>query len=166
MKTNIGLNDETRKGVSDIVNGALADAHVLYIKTRNYHWNIVGPQFYSLHELFEKQYDALALSIDEIAERVRSLNARPLSTMAEFLKVARLKEDAPNARPSSTQMVQNLLADHEAIIRQLREDIEKVEEECNDVGTADFLTAIMEAHEKMAWMLRSHLEGEQVQSGK
>jgi starvation-inducible DNA-binding protein len=166
MKANIGLNDETRKSVSDILNAELADAHVLYQKTRNYHWNVVGPQFESLHILFEKQYTLMFESIDEMAERVRALNNRALGSMEEMLANARLKEDPPGAHPNATHMVQNLLTDHEAVIRQMREDIDTVDEDCNDPATADFITGLVEAHEKMAWMLRSFLEGEPVQSRK
>jgi len=166
MKTNIGLNDQTRKSVVDILNAINADAHVLYVKTRNYHWNVTGPEFHSLHLLLEQQYEAMAVSIDEIAERARSLHGHATGTMGEFLKLARLHEEKPDTYPPATQMVTNLLADHEAVIRQLREDIDRTGEECHDMGTSDFLTALMEAHEKMAWMLRSFVEGEPVQSGK
>lgn len=162
MKPNIGLNDETRAGVTKIVNARLADMHVLYTKTRNYHWNIVGPQFHSLHLLFEEQYETLAKTIDETAERIRALGGRSLGTMDEFIKTATLKEEAPGRVPPSAEMVKNLLSDHEATIRQLREDIDTIDDDCHDVGTADFLTAILEGHEKMAWMLRAFVEGEAI----
>jgi starvation-inducible DNA-binding protein len=166
MKTNIGLNEETRKSVVDILNALNADAHVLYIKTRNYHWNVTGPEFHSLHLLLEKQYEAMAESIDEIAERARSLHGHAVGTMGEFLKIARLKEEKPGTYPPSTQMVMSLIADHETVIRQLREDVDRTANECHDMGTSDMLTGLMESHEKMVWMLRSFVEGESVQSGK
>lgn len=158
-KLNIALNEDTRKSVSDQLNRILAAEHVLYQKTRNYHWNVVGPQFYSLHELFEVQYTALAESIDEIAERVRSLGYNAVGTMAEYLKLSNLKEEAPNTYPDAGDMVARLVEGHENNIRTLREAVDVIGDDCNDQGTADFLTGKMEEHEKMAWMLRSFLAG-------
>lgn len=158
-KLNIALNAETRKSVSDTLNKILAAEHVLYIKTRNYHWNVVGPQFFSLHELFELQYTALAASIDEVAERIRALGYNAVGTMGEFLKLSNLKEEDPKTYPDAGDMVARLVEGHENNIRTLREAIDMIDEECHDQGTADFLTGKMEEHEKMAWMLRSFLAG-------
>jgi starvation-inducible DNA-binding protein len=155
-KLDIGLTDEQRAGVVEILNGTLSDLHVLYTKTRNYHWNVVGEHFRDLHKLLEEQYEALAESIDEVAERTRMLGAPALGTMAEFLERARLKEQ-PGDRPDQFTMLSNLCADHEATIRQLREDADACDEEFHDMGTNDFLIGLMQAHEKMAWMLRSFL---------
>ncbi len=155
---NIGLTHEQRTGVAELLNVHLANAHVLYIKTRNYHWNVQSRRFAELHEFFEEQYDQIAAEIDELAERVRQLGVFAPGTMAEFLQLATLKEE-PGVVPAPQTMIANLLADHESIIRALREDVEKTDD-LDDEGTADFLTGLMEAHEKMAWMLRAHLVNE------
>ena len=163
-RTNIALNDDTRKAVSDELNKILSAEQVLYAKTRNYHWNVVGPQFHSLHLLFEEQYTLLAESIDEIAERIRSLGYNAMGTMAEYLKNSNLEEEKPNTYPNAGDMVARLVEGHENNIRTLREKIDMIDEECNDQGTADFLTAKMEEHEKMAWMLRAFLAGESTEA--
>lgn len=150
----IGLGESSRKAVVDILNTVLSDLETLYTKTRNYHWNVRGPHFHSLHEMFEEQYSQMAEDIDETAERVRSLGGFPLGTMAEFRDRSRISEH-PGEYPDAAAMVKNLLKDHEAIAKNLREDIELVEEKHTDVGTADFLTALLEKHEKTAWMLRA-----------
>ena len=134
----------------------LADEHVLYVKTRNFHWNVTGLDFGALHELFEKQYDALADSIDEIAERIRMLGGVAPGSMKEFLKLARLDEQ-PGGKLEAGKMIAALLSDHETVIRALREAIE-VADGAGDAGTNDFLTGLLEDHEKTAWMLRAHLE--------
>jgi len=153
--TNIGLNDDQRKKVTDLLNEVLADLSVLYIKTRNYHWNVTGIHFQMLHDFFEEQYDQLEESIDEVAERVQMLGERPISTMAEFLQHATLKEH-PGVYPDAQTMISNLLSDHESCIRSLREKADRCEE-YRDMGTNDFLVGKMEDHEKIAWMLRAHL---------
>jgi len=159
MKPNIGLSDEERTGVVHILNTLLSDEYLLYTKTRNYHWNVVGPQFNDLHKFFEAQYNELNDIVDEVAERARSLGGWSLGTLTEFLQQTRLKEQ-PGQYPNARNMIANLLADHEAIIRYLRVDLETCADKYHDVGTNDFLTGLMEKHEKMAWMLRAFLEGE------
>lgn len=159
MSINIGLSDQQRQGVVDILNKVLADAYLLLIKTKKYHWDVIGPQFRSLHELWEEQYEALTANIDAIAERVRMLNGYPLGTAEGFLKNASLKEHAGDL-PRASEMVQRLVIDHEQIIRNLREFVDQTSEEFHDEGTSDFLTGLMEEHEGMAWMLRSFIEGE------
>lgn len=154
---NIGLSDEQTGSVADLLTRQLADLHVLYVKTRNYHWNVVGPNFKSLHELFEEQYTAIAEEIDQVAERIRALGDHAIGTMAEFCEIARLQE-RPREYPSDATMVAHLLADHEQVIRTLREDVDTTADEHHDLGTSDFLTGLMEAHEKMAWMLRAFLD--------
>ncbi len=156
-RADIGLSNDERAGVSRILNKALSDEHVLYIRTRNYHWNVTGMHFKSLHEVFEEQYKALEMAIDEIAERTRALGFRAIGSMSEFMQHARLAEQSPAEVPDATGMLRNLLADHEAIIKHLRTDVDTCDNEFNDAGTADFLTGMMEAHEKMAWMLRAFL---------
>jgi starvation-inducible DNA-binding protein len=157
MDVEIGLPGQSREEVGRILNGVLADEHVLYVKTRNYHWNVSGPRFHSLHEFFEEQYGQLAEAIDDVAERARALGVRAAGTMTEFKELARLVEE-PEVVPSEDGMLTNLAHDHEALTRQLRADIKRCEDELEDVGTADFLTGLMETHEKQAWMLRSFLD--------
>ncbi|MFB2979231.1 Dps family protein [Microseira sp. BLCC-F43] len=158
---NIGLSQEQRQGVIDLLNADLSDAYLLLIKTKKYHWDVVGPQFRSLHQLWEEQYTALTESIDAIAERVRTLGGYPVGTAEGFLKYASIKED-PGSLPTANGMVENLVADHEQIIRNMRQHIDQCGEEFHDQGTADFLTELMQQHEEMAWMLRSFIEGEQL----
>jgi len=157
MKPNIGLTEKQRSGVVEILNTLLADEFVLYAKTRNYHWNVTGLQFPELHAFFQKQYEALNDIVDEVAERVRALGGWPLGTLGEFLKRTRLKEH-PGKYPDARAMLAHLLEDHETIIRHLRTDLETCAEKYGDMGTNDFLTELLERHEKMAWMLRASLE--------
>ena len=153
---NVGLSEEQRTGIVTSLNRLLADEHVLYIRTRNYHWNVVGPRFHSLHEFFEEMYDQLAETIDEVAENVRQFGGFACGTMAEFTKMARIKE-SPGRIPDQNDMLRDLLNDHESIIRSLREDIDKADEEYNAPDAADFLTEVLAQHNKMAWMIRSLL---------
>lgn len=157
MTFNIGLSESNRDSVVRILNNLLADEYVLYTKTRNYHWNVVGPQFNDLHKFFQEQYEALDEMVDEVAERARSLGGKAYGTLAEFSQHSRLKEQ-PGKQPAAATMVANLQADHEAMVRTLRADLETVMEKHNDAGTNDFLTGLMEKHEKMGWMLRSFNE--------
>ena len=161
MKPNIGLSDEQRGGVLLILNALLSDEYVLYTKTRNYHWNVVGLQFNDLHKFFEEQYKALDEIVDEVAEHARSLGGWSLGTLTEFLKHTRLKE-RPGKYPDAREMISNLLADHEAVIGHLRVDLMVCADKYQDMGTNNFLTDLMERHEKMAWMLRAFLEGQSV----
>jgi starvation-inducible DNA-binding protein len=156
VSVQIGMKETDRNSVGQILNLLLADEHVLYIKLRNYHWNVTGMQFKPLHELFEEQYTALATSIDDLAERIRSLGFFAPGSMEELKKLARLQE-TDHLNGNAEQMVKNLLADNETIIQILRRNIDQVDNDFNDVGNADFLTALLEDHEKMAWMLRAHL---------
>lgn len=156
MKPTTGLSDKARDVLGRILNDLLADAHVLYVKTRNYHWNVTGPHFHDLHKAFEGQYEALEGEIDEIAERARALGVKAEATLADFLKRARLKE-RPGDHPDAKAMLTGLLSDHETLARQLRKDIGAAEKN-GDPGTADFLTGLLEAHEKTAWMLRATLD--------
>ncbi len=156
MKTNIGLSDKEKQGCLKILDRVLSDEYVLYTKTRNYHWNITGPDFSELHKFFEAQYTELNIVIDDVAERARALGGRSLGSLAEFLKETRLKEDKSSSTDSK-HMLKSLLADHEALIHSLRKDVDACTDEYHDAGTADFLTGLMEQHEKMAWMLRAYL---------
>jgi starvation-inducible DNA-binding protein len=162
-KINIGLTDEQRHGVISLLNQDLADTYLLLVKTKKYHWDVVGPQFMTLHKLWQEHYEALTINVDVIAERVRTLGGYPVGTMEGFLKICSLKEQAGNV-PSATGMVSQLLDDHEQIVRNLREHIDHCTDKFKDNGTADFLTGLMEQHEEIAWMLRSFVEGEGVES--
>lgn len=153
----IGLSSEQVDGVVAHLNRVLADEIVLYAKTRDYHWNVVGPQFHDLHVFLESQYEELDGIGDSVAERTRSLGGPALGTIEDALRRARLKEQ-PGHDLSAADMIGNLLADHEAVIRHLRKDLEIVGDEFEDEGTKNFLTDLMEQHEKMAWMLRASVE--------
>jgi starvation-inducible DNA-binding protein len=152
----IGLSDKQRLGVLDILAKVLADEYLLYTKTRNFHWNVVGPQFNDLHKFFQAQYEQIDDFVDDTAERSRALGGVALGSMQAFLKQARLKE-AGAPPPGAMDMLAQLLADHESLIRNLREDVAACGDKHGDDGTADFLTGLMEEHEKMAWMLRAFL---------
>ncbi|BAZ30998.1 ferritin Dps family protein [Cylindrospermum sp. NIES-4074] len=156
---NIGLTEEQRQGVINLLNQDLADAYVLLVKTKKYHWDVVGPQFRTLHQLWEEHYEKLTVNIDALAERVRALGGYPVGTMEGFLNIATLKEHAGQV-PTATDMVARLVEDHEQIVRNLREHVDQSGENFHDQGTADFLTGLMEEHEEIAWMLRSFIEGQ------
>jgi starvation-inducible DNA-binding protein len=156
MKPNIGITEKNLDQITDLLSGLLSDEMTLYIKTRKFHWNISGESFMELHKLFEGQYKALEESIDEIAERINKLGSKTIGTMKEFSASNTLKE-APGKYPDQKNMLQELLGDHESIIRQLRKHIEACSKKFNDAGTADFMTGLMEAHETMAWVLRRYL---------
>jgi starvation-inducible DNA-binding protein len=152
MKLNIGLSDSQLDGAVDVLNRVLSDEYVLYTKTRNYHWNVYGPQFNDLHKFLETQYEELDEIVDSVAERARALGGWATGTLGEFLEITRLKENKKDY-PDAGRMLTNLAADHETLIRELRTDL--VTE-----GTDNFLADLLERHEKMAWMLRAFLEGE------
>lgn len=155
-KVNIGLSPKTRTKVISVLSDVMADQYVLYTKTRNYHWNVTGEDFAQYHKLFEEQYSAIDEDIDDVAERIRALGGKTPATLAEFVKAATLKEH-PGKYPSAKAMIANLLADHETVIRSLRKAIE-ICDGVDDDGTEDFLTQLMEKHEKTAWMLRATVE--------
>lgn len=157
MKTNIDISEKKLKDIATLLNTLLADEYLLYTKTRNAHWNIQGNNFMELHKFFESQYDALDIIIDDTAERVRALGHFALGSLKDFLKVARLSEQNDDFTDQK-HILQTLLEDHESIIRSLRKDVTVIGDELKDLGTADFITGLMEQHEKMAWMLRSYLQ--------
>jgi starvation-inducible DNA-binding protein len=154
QETNIGIIESNKQSVANDLNKLLSDEFVLYTKTRKFHWNIEGPQFHDLHLFFEKQYNQLELIIDEVAERVRKLGHFALGSMKHYLKEASLLENEDQENTAST-MLQELLEDHETIIRRLRSDIQKFQDKYKDAGSADFITGLIEQHETMAWMLRA-----------
>lgn len=156
IQPNIGLDNGVRKKANELLNAYLADLHVLYIKTRKYHWNVAGPSFKEYHEFFEEQYKQQEEIIDQVAERIRTLGGKPFSTMQDFIEGTSLKEDH-SGEVKTRDMFERLLSDHEQVVRELRDNVKTTDEELEDAGTADFLTGLMEEHEKMAWMLRKYL---------
>lgn len=158
---NLGLSNTVLEDAVDILQTLLADEFVLYTKLRKYHWNVKGLQFKSLHELFEEQYTALEAKIDATAERARTYGVPVIGTLEEFKDKTRLTEN-PGELPDATGMVEKIADDHEAILRALRDDIKTAGEDIGDAGLEDFLTATLQEHQTMAWMLRSFLGGDTV----
>ena len=156
MKIEIGIPCKDVEEVVTLLNTLLADEYVLYTKTRNAHWNVVSPNFLEMHKFFESQYDKIDIIIDDVAERIRSLGHYSLGSLKDFLKVTNLIEEKDNFS-NSKQMIETLVNDHETIVRTIRNNITHIADRYKDLGTADFVTGIMEQHEKMAWMLRSFL---------
>ncbi|MGE0799030.1 MAG: Dps family protein [Lautropia sp.] len=156
MAINIGIPNKDRQAVVKLLQPLLADMVSLYFATRGAHWNVVGPNFGPLHAFFEEQYDMIDEEMDQVAERIRSLGEPAPSTLSGYVKSKRIADDAGEAKTAKA-MLTGLLAAHEALIRNLREDADASSKH-GDEGTADFLTGLMEAHEKMAWMLRAHIE--------
>jgi starvation-inducible DNA-binding protein len=156
MKANIGITEDHLQSVANILNTLLSDETVLYMKTRNYHWNVEGDNFIELHKLYEAQYTELEIIIDEIAERIRYLGHFPQGRLKDFLSTTRLAEE--DYTSDQIVQLQNLLSDHESIIMNIRKEIEVVGEEYKDAGTADFITGVMKQHEKTAWFIRSYLK--------
>jgi len=157
MKTNIGINEKNTLAVATALAKLLADESILLTKTRNAHWNVEGPDFHSMHLFFESQYNALDETVDKVAERIRALGHYAPATLKEFLELTSLTEKRSN-KNSSESFLKDLVGDHEAIIIQLRENADAFANKYKDSGTSDFITGLMEEHEKMAWMLRAHLK--------
>ena len=155
MKVNIGITEKNRQAVAAALNQLLADEHILYNKTRNYHWSVEGPSFMEFHKLYEAQYDELAEIIDEIAERIRTIGHFAEGRLKELLKLASLEEPAPPTNQGD--QLANLISDHEVIINKLRKLITDFDEKNKDIGSSDFATGVLKQHEKMAWMLRSYI---------
>jgi starvation-inducible DNA-binding protein len=156
VPADIGIAERQRQAVVAILNTVLADEFVLYVKSRRFHWNVEGPNFSELHELFQRHYEQLGQVVDDVAERARALDGIAAGSFEEYLKLTRLKEE-PATLYDARGMIAVLLADHEALIRNLRQDLVICSEQYGDEGTMDFLTGLMQAHEKMAWMLRAYL---------
>jgi len=157
MENQIGIKPEDSVHVADSLNKLLSDEHVLYIKTRNAHWNVVGPDFAAQHKFFEGQYGDLEIIIDQVAERIRAIDHYTVGTMEDYLKLTQLNENS-RENNDSLSFIKDLLEDHESIIISLRENISRFANDWQDIGSSDFITGLMETHEKMAWMLRSHLQ--------
>lgn len=155
MKINIGINEKDRKEIANGLNHLLADSYTLYLMTHNFHWNVKGPMFNTLHLMFEAQYNELALAVDLIAERIRALGFPAPGTYSEFAKMTSIKEI--KGQPNATTMIKHLIEGQEAVVRTAR-GLFTVVEKASDEPTADLLTQRMQLHEKTAWMLRSLLE--------
>lgn len=154
--TQVFLEKKSCVKIADELSSFLADTYVLYIKTQNCHWNVIDPRFHSLHEMFEQQYQALAEAIDELAERIRMIGLKTPASMQEFLALSSLDEISRNDDLTGDDMIQVLLDDNESLIATIRPLIEQTAK-LGDQGSSDFLIGRLRAHEKAAWMLRSHL---------
>lgn len=155
MKIDIGIEEKDRKEIAQGLSRLLADSYTLYLKTHNFHWNVTGPMFQTLHLMFEQQYTELALAVDLIAERIRALGFAAPGTYSEFAELATIKEE--RGVPSAERMIELLLQGQEAVARTAR-SIFSVVDRCGDEPTADLLTQRMQVHEKTAWMLRSLIQ--------
>ncbi len=156
MKPNIGITEENSHAVAVQLSKLLADEFLLYTKTRNAHWNVVGPDFHAMHKFFEAQYEQLDETMDSVAERIRTLGHFAPATLKSFLSLTHLTEYSER-KNDSLGFIRELLEDHNSIIEFLRSNINPFANEYRDMGTSDFITGLMEDHEKMAWMLRAHL---------
>ena len=157
MGTIIGISEENRKAVSFELSKLLADEFILYTKTRNAHWNVEGPDFHSMHLFFESQYEQLDDIMDGVAERIRTLGNYAPATLKAFLELTHLTENIGD-KNDSLAYIKELLEDHESVIEFIRGNITPFALEYLDAGTSDYITGLMESHEKLAWMLRSHLK--------
>jgi starvation-inducible DNA-binding protein len=156
MNASIGITPANLQAVAGQLSKLLADEFLLYTKTRNAHWNVEGKDFHSMHIFFEQQYEALDETMDSVAERIRQLGHYAPATLQSFLSLTHLTEKL-GERNDSPGFIRELLTDHENIIIFLRENITRFANDYGDAGTSDFITGLMEEHEKMAWMLRAHL---------
>ncbi len=154
LTINIGIGEEDRQAIAGGLSKLLADTYTLYLKTHNYHWNVVGPMFNTLHLMFETQYNELWLALDQIAERIRSLDEPAPGSSLEFAELTTIPED--REKPEAMEMVRRLVEGHEAVARTARE-VFPLAEKAGDEPTADLLTQRLQIHEKTAWMLRSLL---------
>lgn len=155
MDIDIGIEPKTREQIAGGLSRVLADSYTLYLKTHNFHWNVTGPMFQTLHLMFEAQYTELATAVDLIAERIRALGLPAPGTYREFIKLSSITED--EGVPQARDMIRLLVQGHETAARTSRE-VFRVAEGANDQSSCDLLTQRMQVHEKTAWMLRSLLE--------
>jgi starvation-inducible DNA-binding protein len=154
-KVEIGISEKDRKAIADGLSKLLADSYTLYLKTHNFHWNVTGPMFQTLHLMFETQYNELALAVEVIAERIRALGFPAPGTYGEFSKLTSIQET--DGVPKAEKMIQLLVDGQETVVRTAR-SIFPLVDKCGDEPSADLLTQRMQVHEKNAWMLRSLLE--------
>lgn len=155
MNINIGINEQDRQDIAQGLAKLLADTYTLYLKTHNFHWNVTGPMFQTLHLMFETQYTELALAVDLIAERIRSLGVYAPGSYKQFAALSSIKEE--EGIPKAQDMIRLLVEGQEAVVRTAR-SLFPVAEKASDEATADLLTQRIQLHEKTAWMLRSLLE--------
>lgn len=155
MKIDIGIAEKDRKTIAKGLAAMLADTYTLYLKTHNFHWNVTGPMFNTLHLMFETQYKELALAVDSIAERIRSLGERAPGSYAEFGKLASIDEAV--GTPDAKSMIRQLVEGNEAVVKTAR-SMFPTADDVGDEATTDLLTERMQIHEKTAWMLRSLLD--------
>jgi starvation-inducible DNA-binding protein len=155
MKIDIGIAEKDRRNIANGLAALLADTYTLYLKTHNFHWNVTGPMFNTLHLMFEQQYTELATAVDLVAERIRSLGVRAPGSYAEFAKLASIQEAA--GKPNAKQMIRQLVEGNEAVAKTARR-VFPAAEKAGDEATADLLTQRLQTHEKTAWMLRSLLD--------
>jgi len=155
MDINIGIKQADREQIVAGLNVLLANSYTLYLKTHNYHWNVTGPMFNTLHLMFEQQYTELAMAVDQIAERIRALGAFAPGSYSEYARLTSIPED--ETVPDAETMIRNLVAGQETLARQAR-DVMATVGESRDEPTADLLTQRMQVHEKNAWMLRSLIQ--------
>ena len=155
MNIDIGINEKDRAEIAGGMGKLLADTYSLYLKTHNFHWNVTGPMFQTLHLMFETQYNELALAVDLLAERIRALGFPAPATYTEFARLSSIKETA--GVPKAEEMIKLLVEGQESVVRTAR-SIFALVEKANDEATADLLTQRIQLHEKTAWMLRSLLE--------
>jgi len=157
MEVNIGISKSDREKIAKALSTVLADTYMLYLKTHNYHWNVKGELFHSLHEQFEHQYTELGEAVDKIAERIRALGHRAPGSFREFSKLTDVEEDTD--QPRAMEMVKRLAIANEKVIQACRDALKNCEgEDENDEASIDLLTQRLHVHSKTAWMLRSHLE--------
>ncbi|WP_416674955.1 Dps family protein [Egbenema bharatensis] len=154
MPIDIGIEENDRREIAQGLSKLLADTYTLYLKTHNFHWNVTGPMFQTLHLMFEQQYNELALAVDLIAERIRALGFPAPGTYKEFANLSSIREE--EGVPSAEDMIRKLVEGQEAVVRTARSIFPAVERS-HDEPTADLLTQRMQVHEKTAWMLRSLL---------
>jgi starvation-inducible DNA-binding protein len=156
LPIDIGINEKQRGAIADGLSRLLADTYTLYLTTHNFHWNVTGPMFNTLHDMFMVQYTELWNAVDPIAERIRSLGHPAPGSYAQFKALSSI-DDVPAAPPKALEMVRILVQGHEAVARTARQ-VFPTADDANDQPTADLLTQRMDIHEKTAWMLRSLLE--------
>jgi starvation-inducible DNA-binding protein len=155
MKPNLGILETHLQSVSEELNKLLADEMVLYIKTRNYHWNIEGPNFNEMHKFYEQQFNELDEMMDHIAERIRMIGHYTEARLADYLKLTNLIE--PAYTNFQNDQLKHLLASHETIIHNLRRLIPFFADKHKDIGSSEVVTQLLKKHEKMAWMVRAYL---------
>jgi len=155
MSPNIGITAKNLKKSATILATILSNEMTLYVKTRKFHWNISGNSFMELHKLFEDQYRILEQNIDEVAERISQLGEKTIGTMKEFIENSTIKESTQE-HVSQKVMLEELLYNHEQLVTEFRDYIPQFENDNNDLGSADFITGLLQQHEKMAWILRRY----------